>query len=189
MKDIRSYIYELLTIRVESENDLPFSFAREYMPKSHVFVHYFQEENICYFLEQGIIEVNYSQLNRPHKIIDFFTEGTFFGAYSSLLSNQPSDVEIIGLTDCQVLVLDWDEIRSLYSSSLLMNQIARVATEQLYLKRIEREKSFLMQTAKERYQSLLDNNPELIQQLSSKKIAKYLGIHPESLSRIRASIY
>lgn len=51
-----------------------------------------------------------------------------------------------------------------------------------------REKDFLTKSAEQRYQALIAQRPDLIAQVPVHKIAKYLGIHPESLSRIRKQL-
>jgi len=67
--------------------------------------------------------------------------------------------------------------------------LGRIETEKLYLKKVQREKALLTKTAEERYLSLLNTHPEIIQQISIRDISKYLGIQPESLSRIRKKIF
>jgi hypothetical protein len=54
-----------------------------------------------------------------------------------------------------------------------------------YVKRLRKEMDLLAFTAEERYALLLSKNPELIQNISVKHLSSYLGIQPESLSRIR----
>ena len=60
--------------------------------------------------------------------------------------------------------------------------------EQAYLRKVQREKDFLTKTAEERYNDLLKTHPDYIIQIPVNKIARYLGIHPESLSRIRKKL-
>ena len=62
-------------------------------------------------------------------------------------------------------------------------------TEQLYLRKVKREKDFLNKSVEERYADLLARQPLLIQHLAVDKIARYLGIHPNSLSRIRRKVH
>jgi hypothetical protein len=56
------------------------------------------------------------------------------------------------------------------------------------LSRARREKDFLTLSAEERYRLLLEKDPNVVLQIPGNKIASYLGIKPESLSRIRRSI-
>jgi hypothetical protein len=58
-------------------------------------------------------------------------------------------------------------------------------TEQAYILKHKREKTFLTGTAKDNLELLFKDRPELVQQIPVNKIAKYLGIHPGALSRLR----
>ena len=122
------------------------------------------------------------------KILDFFFPGEFFCAYTSLLTQQPADVQLTALLPCTLEVLRRADLLAAYQTSLLANQLGRVATEQLYLRKVKREKEFLTRSAEERYADLLHQQPTLIEFLPVDKIARYLGIHPNSLSRIRRKL-
>ena len=63
-----------------------------------------------------------------------------------------------------------------------------MVAEQYYIHKTNRENEFLTLSAVERYKNLVDKRPELVRQIPVQLIAKYLGIEPESLSRIRKSL-
>jgi len=63
----------------------------------------------------------------------------------------------------------------------------KAASESLFVHKQEQQIEILNNTAEERYQLMIAQNPEIIQRTSAKHIASYLGITPESLSRIRKS--
>lgn len=63
-----------------------------------------------------------------------------------------------------------------------------MVAEYYYILKTNREKDFLTKSATERYNELVNIRPELIQYIPVHQIAKYLGIEPESLSRIRKAI-
>jgi hypothetical protein len=75
-----------------------------------------------------------------------------------------------------------------YRSSLIANKIGRVLTEHIYMHKTKCEKDFLTKSAQERYAALIFTRPDILKLVPVNKIAKYLGVHPESLSRIRKSI-
>lgn len=92
------------------------------------------------------------------------------------------------LTDCDVEIIQYKDIQKAYQTSLLANKLGRMVTEQYYIQKTKREKDFLSKSATERYNELLARRPELVQLIPVNMIAKYLGIKPESLSRIRKEI-
>jgi hypothetical protein len=68
------------------------------------------------------------------------------------------------------------------------NFLGRIAAEDLYLRKAERELSFLTETAEERYLHLIEKDKTLLQNVPLKYIASYIGITPQALSRIRKRI-
>ncbi len=69
---------------------------------------------------------------------------------------------------------------------MVANQFGRHVTEHFFIQKLKRENDFLTKSAKEVYLNLISDRPEVIENIPVNKIAKYLGIDPESLSRIRA---
>jgi CRP-like cAMP-binding protein len=173
--------------KVENNSVLPFPIRNASLSANKTITDYGQVEDCVYFLNKGLIQVSVLK-NDEEKILDFFVSGDFFCAYSSFLTQTPSDVRINTLVVCQVSVIRRIDLMQAYSTSLLANQLGLFVTQQLYLKRTQREKDFLTKSAEERYKDLMNRNPSLIQQIPLAKVAHYLGMHPESLSRIRKSI-
>lgn len=176
---IRRYIDPSFT-----DGDMPFSIEVVEFPKNHIITAFGQREGHAYFLCEGITQIALER-GSSERILDFFFPGSFFCSYSSLLKRAPSDVEVSTLTPCKVEAIRGQDLFQAYEHSLLANKIGRIATEYNYMRRVEREKDFLGKTAEERYQHILSKHSELINQLPVYKVAAYLGIHPESLSRIR----
>lgn len=180
--------YIIKNLDSEFEGNLPFEFYSKKFKKGSVFTEFEQIEKNAYFLNRGIVQVEIKAKNEL-RILDFFFEDSFFSSYSSLLSNTRSDVRISALTDCAVDVIEYKALQKAYDYSLLANKLGRLETEKLYFKKVQREKALLTKTAEERYLSLLNTHPEIIEQISIRDISKYLGIQPESLSRIRKKIF
>lgn len=143
------------------------------------------EKNI-YFIKSGIIEAG-MVFNNEEKIIEFNFPNIFTASFSSLIKQKPSDVYLRCLTDCEIQVISFSEIREASKTSLIASEFYVKAIENAYLQRAKREKEFLTLSAEERYIKLIETRPEIIQQIPVFRIAKYLGIHPDSLSRIRKS--
>ncbi|WP_108803195.1 Crp/Fnr family transcriptional regulator [Aquimarina sp. Aq107] len=183
--ELKEYI--IVNIDATFDGNLPFKSYKKKVKKGSVFTHFEQLEKKVYFLNEGIVQVEIKSKSEI-KILDFFFKNSFFASYSSLLSNSPSDVCITAFTDCEVEIIEYQDLMAAYDSSLLANKLGRIETEKLYLRKVQREKELLTKTAEERYILLLSNHPQIIEQIPIKDISKYLGIQPESLSRIRKKI-
>ena len=80
-------------------------------------------------------------------------------------------------------------MEELYRKAPGAERIGKSMIERLYIMREEKEISFATQSAEQNYLDLLKTQPELIMQIPQKYIASYLGITPESLSRIRSRLW
>ncbi|WP_420603519.1 Crp/Fnr family transcriptional regulator [Flagellimonas sp.] len=164
--------------------DLPFPLKTIRVEKGTCLTTYGQVEDSLYFMNKGIVEMTIKSY-MTEKIIDFFFEAELFCGYTSFLDQLPTDVQITTLMDCEIEVLKREDLLPAYEFSLEANKFGRVCTEQGYIRKSNREKDLLTKTAEERYAEMFRTHSDYISFIPVNKVAKYLGIHPESLSRIR----
>lgn len=145
-----------------------------------------QVETNMYYLVNGM-KRNYFVTNDREFTIDFHFEGDFVTGFYSLITGAPSPVSISFLENSEVMILPVKQIQDFYSESVNINRLGRRMAEFHYIKRLEKEMELLSLTAEERYVKLLNRKPELVRAISVKHLSSYLGIQPESLSRIRKS--
>lgn len=184
---IAEFIRKHVDPQADAVTPLPFVTKKKFFSKNEVITVFGQVEDKAYYLAEGLVEVSLLE-DGQEKIIEFFSSGCFFSSYTSFLTQTPSDAQITALTNCRTEAITYADLQRAYRTSLLANQLGRHVTEQLYIARTQREKDFLTKSAEQRYQTLLAQRPGLIAQVPVHKIAKYLGIHPESLSRIRKQV-
>ena len=180
---------EYITAFVDRDfsGEVPFPYATKSIRRGQVLTDFGQIETVIYFLRKGIIEV-YVDQGEEMSILDFFFADSFFCSYTSLLTGVASDVKIVALTDCVVEAIRQQDLQAAYQHSLIANQLGRIATERLYLRKVKREKELLTQSAEAQYLAMIADRPEIIKRLSVRKVSQYLGIRPESLSRIRKRV-
>ena len=141
------------------------------------------EKNI-YYLVSGIVEAGMI-VNNEEKIIEFLFPKDFPASYTSFITRKPSDVYITCLTDCEVQTININQLRKAAETSLLASNFYNKCLEKAYIQRVKKEKDFLILNAEERYAKLVATRPYIVKQIPVFRVAKYLGIHPDSLSRIR----
>lgn len=140
-----------------------------------------------FFIETGIVRV--FTLHQGKEIsMDFAFPGSFTASYASFITQQPAAVYQQAITPVTGYAFFYDDLQALYATSHEAEKIGRLMAEYQYLQKYNRELSFLQLTAQERYAQLLREHPEVIQHITIKQIASYLGIEPESLSRIRKNM-
>ena len=143
-----------------------------------------QIERHVYFLNSGATR-HYFLRKGKEFTVDFRFAGDFVTAYYALITGTPSTIFIAVLQDAEVWAIPRDVLLALYAQSKNGERIGRLIAEGEYVKRLRKEMDLLSLTAEERYAALMSRNPELISSISVKHLSSYLGVQPESLSRIR----
>ena len=120
--------------------------------------------------------------------MDLCYENEFFGDYMSFLTQQPTPLFTQAIEPTVLLSISFSDLNKLYENSEIGINIGRIAAESLFIHKQTQQIDLLTLTAEERYLNLLKLQPEVIQRTPQKHIASYLGITPESFSRIRKKI-
>ena len=118
----------------------------------------------------------------------FCQEKTLAVSYGAFLRREESIIYIQALEDTKLLVIDYKTYDDLLNGHICWQKVARKLAEMLFVLEQKRESELLLNDAQERYIQFLHDYPNLINRLNQYHIASYLGITPESLSRIRANL-
>lgn len=180
----REFYNSVLNTAITSNDDFPFSIQKVRFKKGELITQYGQVEDVVYFINAGIVEMSIKSY-MTEKIIDFFFEEEMFCGFTSFITQLPTDIQILALIDCEMEMIPRNSLMLAYDTSLEANKFGRILTEQGYIRKSNREKNLLTKTAEERYSEMFQSHSQYISYIPVNKIAKYLGIHPESLSRIR----
>ena len=120
---------------------------------------------------------------------DFYFEHDFVSAYTSFLTSQPTNCNIQALTDVNIVYITAAQYQELLSRDNQWYKLGKFIAETFFIRKCKRETSFLKNTASKRLESVLQLYPGIEQRVSQYHIASYLGVKPESLSRIKLSTY
>lgn len=154
--------------------------------KGDLFVKEGQQCNHIGFLNKGIARVYY--VIDGKEITSYFNAGNrnmFVCSFTSFLSRKPSFENVHFLEDTELLILDYGQLQGLYDKSSSIQKLGRLMAEHNYVLSMERIYSLQHSPAIDRYNDMLKIYPGLMNQIPHHYIASYLGITPESLSRIR----
>ncbi|WP_118972866.1 Crp/Fnr family transcriptional regulator [Taibaiella koreensis] len=143
-----------------------------------------QVENHIYFLNSGATR-HYFIRDGKEFTVDFQFAGDFVTAYYSLITREPSTVFISVLEEVEAWVISRNTLQHFYERSRYGERIGRLIAEEQYVKRLRKEMALRSLTAEERYTALMAKDPALVANISVKHLSSYLGVQPESLSRIR----
>jgi len=119
------------------------------------------------------------------KCLDLFYDQYFCCDYMSFLEQKPSLLFTQALEKTDVYSISHSDVSNLYFESVVGPQIVKAAAQSLFIHKQRQQIELMTLSAEERYKKLLTEEPEIIQRTAAKDIASYLGIAPESISRIR----
>ena len=144
-------------------------------------------ENFMYFLVDGVSRI-FQYKNDIEYTLRFNFPITPFNSYASFITQTPSIINVEAITDVKVLRISYNDMQSLYDESKMAERLGRRLIELLYVQREIKELQMHSKTAEDYYCELVKSNEELTGQIPQKYIASYLGITPESLSRIKRKL-
>lgn len=112
----------------------------------------------------------------------------FLVDYKSFLGSQPSSISIQSVTEIRAILFSSAQVKFLLNHSLVYARWTSKLNEAAFVITYNRVFTLLTLSAKDRYEKLLAEEPHLLQLFSNYDIASYLGVAPQSLSRIRHQV-
>jgi len=150
-----------------------------------------QEGDVCRhytFVISGCFKMYGVDKNGTDHIIQFASENEWIAEMGSFYSNKPSRLYIEAMEPAVVLQVEKLDLFYLYSNFPKFDRNFRVINENKVIDLENRILQNISSTAEERYQSFLEQYPQLSNRIPNTQIASYLGITPEFLSKIRNNI-
>lgn len=116
--------------------------------------------------------------------LDFAFDNSFCCDYMSLLTKEPTELEVVTLENSDMLRISRADFYELGKKSV-GQVIMRISAETSFVDKQKQQIELLTKSAEERYKILLTKYPNIQQRIAQKHIASYLGITPQSLSRLK----
>lgn len=144
--------------------------------------------NYTTFVNQGLLYSYSTDINGIEHVVNFAMEDYWIGDLYSLINHTPSTLAIVALEDSDVYMFRFDILEKLPEKIPGLEKYYRILYQNAYTATQQRLDCTLSVSAVERYLRILTDNPQLLQRVPLHLIASYLGITPESLSRIRRKL-
>jgi CRP-like cAMP-binding protein len=175
-----------------SQDDWDFALSKSKLITLKKGEHWIQEGTTCQyigFVITGIFRV-FSTVDGKEIIAHFSFErrNPVLSAYTSFINQMPSLESIQALEDSSLLILHHEHLQKLYEEKPIFERLGRLLIEQMYVLAKTRIYDLQHKTATERYAELLEKYPQIINRIAHHHVASYLGIAPESLSRLRKKL-
>ena len=120
---------------------------------------------------------------------DFYLPESFVSAYTSFLTQMPTNCNIQALAETKIAYISSEQFALLCEADARFFKLAKHISDQFFIRKCKRETSFLKHNATQRLLMVKKMYPGIEQQISQYHIASYLGIKPQSLSRIKLFTY
>ena len=137
-----------------------------------------------FFIAEGLVRY-YAITDGEEKTSYFNKEGEFVCDYASFLPQRPSTINIQALEPCTVYFISHSNMQLFYERVKYGERFGRLALEYVYVNLINQVNSLYNDPPELRYQVFLTRFPDTGQRIPQYYIASYIGIKPQSLSRIR----
>jgi len=171
----------------QSKNALTANITEVTFPKGHILLKEGKVEHRMYFIKKGIVRA-YSDKASGQVTFWFGHEGDTVISMRSYVANEKGYENIELLENCELYELETRSLRALFDIDIHFANWGRKLVERELIKTEERLISMQFKTAIERYNELMQTQPDLLRRVQLGYIASYLGISQVSLSRIRAEL-
>lgn len=185
MEALRTYFNQFVQLSDAEWDDFKACMSKETVPKKGLLLEEGEKCNFIAFIQEGAFRF-YTVNKGEESITAFFFAGDFVTNYRSYLTNKPSNHYIEALQDAVILKINLQQLQQLYDKHKTIERLGRRIAENLYLVVANRLDAFMFETPTERYEQLVKRGSKLLSEIPQYMVASYLGIKPETLSRIRA---
>jgi CRP-like cAMP-binding protein len=188
MEKLKNILKEL----IELTNDEWLTFSqnlniKEFKAKTIII----REGNITtdvFFIKSGLLRTYHIQEGKEINTY-FACDGQFISIFGSFITQTPSFEYLEAIEDSLVYSFSFKKLSELYKESPKFEKLGRIMAEKNYLCVIDRTLTMQIKTAKEKYFDFIKNyDKKIVQRVPQHQIASFLGIAPESLSRVRKEI-
>lgn len=140
-----------------------------------------------YYCIKGCVHLYYD-VDGNERTTAFYTEGQSIASLKSFVNQVPAEHYLACVEDCTLAVWAYSAEKELFRRHPRLESFCRFEVENDFGKAQEALAAFITRTPEQRYQDLMTARPDLLQRVPQYLLASYLGVTPESLSRIRKRI-
>jgi len=184
---LKAYCNSLIKFSEEELKEIDSNFVPVKISKKEFFI---REGKICNkigFINKGSFR-HFHIKDGSEYTCDISIESTFITEYSSFSLNKPSHISFQALEDSEVFIINKNQLEKLYEINPKFVELGRKIAENTAIRNTEIAMSLASAKPESRYKDLMNRNPEIFNRVQQKYIANFLGITPESLSRIRKRV-
>lgn len=144
-----------------------------------------QIERYFYYVEKGVVRA-FVMKDGVEISIGFSYDGEFTGAYDSFLAQSVTDFHIETITDVSMLRISFEDLMSQFDKYKNVERWGRIFNANILIGMGRRQVEVRAFSAEEKFDRLMQQSPHIFQLVPQKYLASYLGMTPETFSRMRS---
>lgn len=187
MEDILfNYLSKYISITADEKKAIIDLDIFKQFKKGRVLLKEGQLSDFAYFVIKGCLR-KYYIVDGEEKSTAFYTEAESLEPHCKI-NKKPSEYYISCVEDSILLVANSEMEKNIFEAFPKFENLCRIMAEELLAKSTSELDSFKNSSLEERYLTMLQERPDLIQRIPQHQLASYLGVTAQSLSRLRARI-
>jgi CRP-like cAMP-binding protein len=184
-QQLLDYINERISLTDEEKNIVANAFHLRSFKKKEYFLEQGRPNRMEAFVVSGTFRVFHTDIKSTEHVLYFGFRDWWVGDSASFNTDIPSLLNVQALEESSLLFINWEDKERLYDSVPKLERLFRIITMRTLT--VLQKRFFLTvgASAEDRYLELLERHPGIEQLVPQHQIASYLGILPESLSRMK----
>ncbi len=185
---LEAYIQSVLPMPTEKSAFLAEQFDYAEMPKSELLLVENRVSKDTFVLQSGFVRSYTNDQNGDEVTTNIFSAPCFINDFLSFFKQQATSENYQCLTECQLWTMSYEKVQMCFHTYPEFREFGRMMLVMNYSRLHERMLGMIKDTAETRYLALMKQHPQVLQNVSLKIIASYLGVTDSSLSRIRKEL-
>jgi CRP-like cAMP-binding protein len=181
------YFQKMTSLTSEEVNVLSESMVQKHYGKGSFIVKEGQYSEDTYFVQEGFVR-QFRLVDGNEVTTNFFAEEQWIMSLDSFDGKKPSAHSLVCMEDTVVVVGDERKAQDLFKQFPRFETISRQIMESMFMEQQNFLTSYITDKPEQRYLKLLETRPDIFQRVPQYHIATYIGVKPESLSRIRKKL-
>ncbi len=188
MHQLRAYLTTYHDFSADDLQRIETAFVPKTYRKGEFLLQTGQTDRYIWFIEQGVLRIYEETTDAVEQTFHFVSAGQFTADPDSFNQQTPALVSIQSLTDCHAIAISYDQFQRLLRDVPTWGSTVQRIVERTLLEKVQKRNRMLHEDAKARYQRLITEQPDVVQQVPLGIIASYLAITLPSLSRLRKQL-
>lgn len=178
-------IRQIINVDKEAEEFITTSFKELKIKKGDHFLKEGEPNLLLGFIVNGLVRIYITKEGDEQSSIDFSKEGEFITVYESFLQKGISTQGIQAIEDTTLLVINNNDLQDFYKNIPNGDKLGRLVIEKRFIELAKQLHSIYLHNSEQRYLHFVKMYPDLLQRIPQYYISSFVGVKPQSLSRIR----